>query len=223
MPVSYYAKFSLFVATHTIRYAPMFTGLVREVGEVGWLRRTDQAVQLLIEAPRIAGRVRTGESVAVNGCCLTVTAHRERQLMFDLLQESLDRTNLGALKPGDPVNLERALRVDGRLGGHFVQGHIDCTAPVLEIEEKGPDVRLDISLPAEFARYAAFKGSIAVNGTSLTIAALGPDRFTVWVIPHTLENTNLGDLEVGDAVNLEFDILAKYAERLLAGRPAADA
>jgi riboflavin synthase len=196
----------------------MFTGLVREVGEVGWLRRTDQAVQLLVEAPRIAARVRTGESVAVNGCCLTVTAHRDRQLMFDLLQESLDRTNLGGLKPGDPVNLERALRVDGRLGGHFVQGHVDCTAKVLDLDEKGADLRLDVALPPEFARYAAFKGSIAVNGTSLTIAAIGSDRFTVWIIPHTLENTNLGDLEAGDAVNLEFDILAKYAERLLAGR-----
>jgi riboflavin synthase len=198
----------------------MFTGLVREVGEVGWLRRTDQTVQLLVEAPRIAGRVRTGESVAVNGCCLTVTAHRDRQLMFDLLQESLDRTNLGALKPGDPVNLERALRVDGRLGGHFVQGHVDCTAEVLELGEKGSDLRIDIALPADFARYAAFKGSIAVNGASLTIAALGPDRFTVWIIPHTLDHTNLGDLETGDRVNLEFDILAKYTERLLAGRVA---
>ncbi len=200
----------------------MFTGLVREVGEVGWLRRTDQAVQLLIEAPRTAARVRVGESVAVNGCCLTVTAHRDRQLMFDLLQESLDRTNLGALKPGDPVNLERALRVDGRLGGHFVQGHVDCTAEVLGVEEKGADLRLDVSLPAEFARYAAYKGSVAINGVSLTVAEIGDDRFTVWIIPHTLENTNLGDLEPGDAVNLEFDILAKYTERLLSGRVAAD-
>lgn len=196
----------------------MFTGLVREVGEVGWLRRTDHAVQLLIEAPRTAGRVRIGESVAVNGCCLTVTAHRERQLMFDLLQESLDRTNLGELKPGDPVNLERALRVDGRLGGHFVQGHVDCTTKVLSTEDKGPDLRLDISLPDNFARYVAFKGSIAINGVSLTVAEIGPGSFAVWIIPHTLENTNLGDLEPGDLVNLEFDILAKYTERLLAGR-----
>lgn len=196
----------------------MFTGLVREVGEVGWLRRTDQAVQLLIEAPRTAGRARIGESIAVNGCCLTVTAHRERQLMFDLLQESLDRTNLGALKPGDPVNLERALRVDGRLGGHFVQGHVDCTAEVVGVAEKGPDLRIDIALPVAFARYVAFKGSIAINGVSLTVAEIGDDRFTVWVIPHTLENTNLSDLNTGDLVNLEFDILAKYTERLVSGR-----
>lgn len=198
----------------------MFTGLVREVGEVGWLRRTDQAVQLLVSAPRIASRVRTGESVAVNGCCLTVTAHRDKQLMFDLLEESLNRTNLGDLKPGSPVNLERALRVDGRLGGHFVQGHVDCAAKVLALEEKGPDLRIDIELPAEFAPYAAFKGSIAVNGVSLTVAAIGDRSFSVWIIPHTLDNTNLGDLEPGDRVNLEFDILAKYVERLMAGRPA---
>lgn len=196
----------------------MFTGLVREVGEVAWLRRTDQTVQLMVKAPRTAARVRTGESVAVNGCCLTVTAHRDKQMMFDLLAESLERTNLGDLRPGSPVNLERALRVDGRLGGHFVQGHIDCAAEVVGMEEKGPDLRIDIALPPEFAGYAAYKGSIAVNGTSLTIAALDAASFSVWIIPHTLENTNLGDLEPGDRVNLEFDILAKYVERLLHAR-----
>lgn len=199
----------------------MFTGLVREVGEVAWLRRTDQAVQLLVKAPQTSTRVRTGESVAVNGCCLTVTAHRDKQMMFDLLAESLDKTNLGDLKPGSPVNLERALRVDGRLGGHFVQGHIDCATEVLALEERGTDLRIDIALPEAFAGYAAYKGSIAVNGVSLTIAALGEGSFSVWIIPHTLENTNLGDLEPGQRVNLEFDILAKYVERLLATRSAA--
>ena len=196
----------------------MFTGLVREVGEVAWLRSTDQTVQLLIKAPRRAARARIGESVAVNGCCLTVTAHREGQVMFDLLAESLERTNFGRLKPGSAVNLERALRVDGRLGGHFVQGHVDCTAEVVGLEEKGSDLRLDIAVPPAFARYVVFKGSIAINGVSLTVAAVKGDRFSVWIIPHTLENTNLGDLERGDSVNLEFDILAKYVERLLAAR-----
>ena len=138
--------------------------------------------------------------------------------MFDLLAESLDRTNLGHLKPGHPVNLERALRVDGRLGGHFVQGHVDGTAQVVALEEKGPDLRIDIALPEEFARYVVYKGSIAINGVSLTVAAVNPSHFSVWVIPHTLENTNLGDLEAGDLVNLEFDILAKYVERLLETR-----
>ncbi|MGA0094180.1 MAG: riboflavin synthase [Chthoniobacterales bacterium] len=196
----------------------MFTGLIREVGQVGWLRRTDRTVQLLVNAPRTAERIRPGDSVAVNGCCLTVATHRDKQIMFDLLEESLQRTNLGDLKPGAPVNLERALRVDGRLGGHFVQGHIDCAAEVVSVAEKGADTRLEIALPEEFARYAAFKGSIAVNGTSLTIAELAPARFVVWVIPHTLEHTNLGDLEPGDRVNLEFDVLAKYVERLLDAR-----
>jgi riboflavin synthase len=196
----------------------MFTGLVREVGQVVWLRRSDRTVQLLVKGPRTATRVRIGESVAVNGCCLTVTAQREGQFMFDLLAESLDRTNIGRLKPGGPVNLERALRVDGRLGGHFVQGHVDCTAKVLAVEEKGPDLRLDIALPPEFSRYVAYKGSIAINGVSLTVAVANAEDFSVWVIPHTMEHTNLGDLEAGDLVNLEFDILAKYVERLVATR-----
>jgi riboflavin synthase len=196
----------------------MFTGLVREVGEVGWLRRTDQTVQMLIKAPRTANRAKIGESIAVNGCCLTVTAQRAGQVMFDLLAESLERTNFGSLKPGSPVNLERALRVEGRLGGHFVQGHIDCTAEVVAVEERGSDVRIDIQLPGEFARYLAFKGSVAINGVSLTVSAIDEKIFTVWIIPHTLENTNLGNLEPGDRVNLEFDILAKYVERLIDGK-----
>ena len=196
----------------------MFTGLVREVGQVVWLRRADRVVQLLVKGPHTATRVRVGESVSVNGCCLTVTAQREGQFMFDLLTDSLDRTNLGQLKPGHPVNLERALRVDGRLGGHFVQGHVDGTAQVVALEEKGPDLRIDIALPREFARYVVYKGSIAINGASLTVSAVNPADFSVWVIPHTLEHTNLGDLEAGNLVNLEFDILAKYVERLLETR-----
>ena len=196
----------------------MFTCLVREVGQVVWLRRADRVVQLLVKGPSTATRVRVGESVSVNGCCLTVTAQREGQFMFDLLTESLDRTNLGQLKPGHPVNLERALRVDGRLGGHFVQGHVDGTAQVVALEEKGPDLRIDIALPREFARYVVYKVSIAINGASLTVSAVNPADFSVWVIPHTLEHTNLGDLEAGNLVNLEFDILAKYVERLLETR-----
>lgn len=193
----------------------MFTGLVREVGEVVWLRRSGQSVQLLVKAPRTAGRTKVGESIAVNGCCLTVTAQRDGQFMFDLLGESMEKTNFRGLKPGSPVNLERALRVEGRLGGHFVQGHVDCAAEVLASDEKGADLRLDIALPGKFARYVAYKGSVAVNGVSLTVAEVQDGRFTVWIIPHTLEHTNLGELEAGDLVNLEFDILAKYVERLL--------
>ncbi len=193
----------------------MFTGLVKEVGELGWLRRNEKMVQMLLRAPRTAARARIGESVAVNGCCLTVTARRDDQMMFDLLAESLERTNLGDLKPGDPVNLERALRLDGRLGGHFVQGHVDCTARVLATEKKGADLRLDLELPPESARYVVFKGSVTVNGVSLTVADVQEKQFTVWIIPHTAEETNLGDLQPGDRVNLEFDIIAKYVERLV--------
>jgi riboflavin synthase len=193
----------------------MFTGLVKEVGELGWLRRNEKMVQMLVRAPRTAARARVGESVAVNGCCLTVTARRDDQMMFDLLAESLERTNLGDLKPGDPVNLERALRLDGRLGGHFVQGHVDVTARVLAMDKKGADLRIDLELPPEFARYVAFKGSVTVNGVSLTVADVQEKQFTVWIIPHTAEETNLGDLQPGDRVNLEFDIIAKYVERLV--------
>ncbi len=195
----------------------MFTGLIREVGRTVWLRRTETAVQLMLEAEHMATRVRTGESLAVNGVCLTVAAHRGKQVMFDVLDETLLRTNLGDLRNGDPVNLERALRLEGRLGGHFVQGHVDETGELLAAEMNGPDLRLDIGLPGSFARYVAYKGSIAVNGVSLTVAAVGDNMFTVWIIPHTREQTNLGDLRPGDRVNLEFDILAKYVERLLAG------
>jgi len=166
----------------------MFTGLVEDLGTVLWIRATDRGTQLQVSAPRIAEEIHKGDSVAVNGCCLTVTALRGRQLTFDLLQETLDRTNLRFLRRDGVVNLERALVADGRVGGHFVQGHVDCAAPVLVFEPNGTDHRLEIELPGEFSQYVADKGSIAINGISLT---------------------------VGDWVNVEFDILAKYVERML--------
>lgn len=194
----------------------MFTGLVEEVGECLWIRQTSKATQLTLAADRVARNIRTGDSVAINGCCLTVTSHRKEQLTFDLLEETLARTNLGKLRPGAKVNLERALAADGRLGGHFVQGHIDCTSKVLALKDRGADLKLEAGLPAEFARYVAWKGSICINGTSLTVAELTEESLSVWIIPHTRNATNLGRLEPGDDVNLEFDILAKYAERILA-------
>jgi riboflavin synthase len=135
--------------------------------------------------------------------------------LFDLLVETLNRTNLGALQPGSRVNLERALRADGRFGGHFVQGHIDTTAEVISAEQKGVDLNLVIRIPKGGAPYFIEKGSIAVNGVSLTVASLAPEHFGLWIIPHTLQETNLGDLKSGDLVNLEYDMLAKYAERQL--------
>ncbi|MEP6686204.1 MAG: riboflavin synthase [Verrucomicrobiota bacterium] len=193
----------------------MFTGLVEDLGTVLWIRVTDRGTQLQLSAPRIAEGIRKGDSVAVNGCCLTVSAHRGRQLTFDLLQETLDRTNLRSLRRDGVVNLERALAADGRIGGHFVQGHVDCAAPVLAFEANGTDHRLEIELPSEFSHYVAEKGSIAINGISLTVAELSEASFAVWVIPHTKRHTNLDGVEKGDWVNIEFDILAKYLERMM--------
>lgn len=196
----------------------MFTGLIEEVGTVTSTRERERSKQLQIVAPRIAKKIRPGESVAVNGCCLTLSAHRGDQLTFDLLEETLDRTNLKMLRRGSGVNLERALRADGRLGGHFVQGHVDCTSRVISFEQIGGDHRLAVELPAEFARYVACKGSIAIDGISLTIAEVSPMSFVVWIIPHTKRHTNLRRAEAGVFVNLEFDILAKYVERIISAR-----
>jgi riboflavin synthase len=154
--------------------------------------------------------------VAVNGCCLTVVARpSEGRLEFDLLEETLRRTNLGRVEIGGRVNLERALEANGRLGGHFVQGHVDCVAEIRAWEAVGLDYRLEIELPREFARYVVEKGSIAVDGISLTVAELSEESFAVWIIPHTREVTNLSAARVGGMVNLEFDMLAKYVERML--------
>ncbi len=196
----------------------MFTGLVEEVGECQWLRRTTDTTQLCLRAPGISHDLRTGDSVAVNGCCLTLTSHRKEMLSFDLLEETLARTNLKHIRPGGAVNLERSLAANGRLGGHFVQGHVDTTTTVHGVSRHGGDLRLDITMPREFSQYIAYKGSVAINGVSLTVAEVGDTTFTLWIIPHTRQATNLGSLGRGDEINLECDILAKYAERILAGR-----
>jgi riboflavin synthase len=193
----------------------MFTGLIEEVGRVLWIRAGEQGVELEITAAEIPGHVRTGESVAVNGCCLTVKAHREAQITFDLLGETLERTNLRGLRRDSPINLERPLRADSRLGGHFVQGHIDCVSEIRSFAQAGKDHRLTVKLPKEFAQFVAYKGSIAVNGISLTVAEVTPDDFTVWIIPHTRRTTNLQEARPGDLMNLEFDILAKYVARII--------
>lgn len=197
----------------------MFTGLVEELGQVVSLEQTPSGgVHLTLRAPSIAPEAQLGDSVAVNGCCLTVAAKQDGLLSFDLLQETLARTSLGGVQPGGCVNLERALAAGGRLGGHFVQGHVDCTAEILALEHKGADVRLEVALPDAGARYLVEKGSIAVDGISLTVAELRKGSFVLWIIPHTLEHTNLGGRRVGEKVNLEYDLLAKYVERMLAHR-----
>jgi riboflavin synthase len=193
----------------------MFTGLIEEIGTVVSIIGNNSGTVFRIAAPVIATSVRAGDSVAVNGCCLTVTSHLDGQITFDLLGETVARTNLRMLAAGSEVNLERALSADGRLGGHFVQGHVDCTAPVLSFEQRGSDYRLEIELPNEFAHYVAFKGSIALNGISLTVADVSAASLTVWIIPHTRQHTNLQRLSAGDWLNVEFDLLAKYVERMV--------
>ena len=201
----------------------MFTGLIQEVGTVATLDLKGKAKRLDVSATQLATKVEIGDSVAVNGCCLTVARRQADQVSFDVLQESFDRTNLKNLRAGDRVNLELALAAGERFGGHFVQGHVDCAAPILALEEKANDLRLELELPGLFAHYVAFKGSIAVNGISLTVAEVLPKSFVVWIIPHTRVQTNLAHARAGDLVNLEFDLLAKYVERMIdcsAVRPA---
>jgi riboflavin synthase len=205
----------LYVVVSSAFPEAMFTGLIEEVGNVLEIRATEHGMQLQVAASHITKKIRTGDSVAVNGCCLTLSAHSGEQLTFDLLQETLACTNLKKLRRNSPVNLERSLSTDGRFGGHFVQGHVDCAARILAFEQSGGDHRLEVKLPPEFAHYVASKGSIAVNGISLTIAEVLPESFVVWIIPHTKRHTNLDRAQVGDLLNLEFDVLAKYVERML--------
>jgi riboflavin synthase len=193
----------------------MFTGLIEEVGWARSIRTTDRGTELQITAPQVAAETAAGDSIAVNGCCLTATAIRSEHLTFDLLDETLARTNLRALRADSLVNLERALAAGARIGGHFVQGHIDCTARILALDDCGTDRRLEVELPHGFAHYAAFKGSIALNGVSLTIAELLPHSLVVCIIPHTWRSTNFSALHPGDLLNVEFDLLAKYVERML--------
>lgn len=193
----------------------MFTGLVEEIGLCEDLQRSAGSARLLIRAPGISLGVKIGDSISVNGCCLTAISIRDGIMAFDLLDETLQRTNLQDLIPGRKVNLERSLLADGRLGGHFVQGHVDATIPVVAILQQGSDLRIDFKVPPEFAAYVAYKGSVAINGVSLTIAEVTADSFAVWIIPHTASHTNLGDLREGDLVNLECDMLAKYAARIM--------
>ncbi len=200
----------------------MFTGLVIETGELLSLERTGASARLTLRAPTVGPRAEIGDSVAVNGCCLTVTVRDGEKLSFDLLAETLRVTNLGELASGSRVNLEPALGAGAKLGGHFVQGHVDTTAEVLDFSPHGSDFRLEIALPADVAQYVAHKGSIAVDGISLTVAEVrdgkggGAGSFVCWIIPHTRAVTNLATRQKGERVNLEFDLLAKYVERIVA-------
>jgi riboflavin synthase len=197
----------------------VFTGLIEEVGTVIEVSR--KANNHITVAAQLAQSVRPGDSLAVNGCCLTLSSLRGDVLGFDLLDETIARTNLKDLRSGDSVNLERALAANQRLGGHFVQGHIDSASPILAFEKCGADFRLEIELPEEFTHYVASKGSIAVNGISLTVADVLAKSFVTWIVPYTKDHTNLNRVKIGHLVNVEFDILAKYVERMLrpGGKP----
>ena len=197
----------------------MFTGIVAETGTVERIAAARAGIQLTVRARRMARGLKPGDSVAVNGCCLTVVKLTSRGpaklIQFDLLRETWDRTNLRFTKPGALVNLERPLRADGRLDGHFVTGHIDGTGKILRWERAGADRVLEIAAPAAVMRYVVQKGSIAVDGISLTVAGVTKKSFRLWIIPHTYEVTALRERRAGDAVNLEADILGKYVERLM--------
>ncbi|HWD18774.1 MAG TPA: riboflavin synthase [Verrucomicrobiae bacterium] len=199
----------------------MFSGIVEETGEVVSVTPSAQAIGLVVRAKICARGVTPGDSVAVNGCCLTVEKLARRGagglLYFSLLQESWRLTNLQSARPGAAVNLERALRVGDKLGGHFVTGHIDGMGKILRWEREGRDPVLEIGAAPAIMRYIVKKGSIALDGISLTVAEAGAKRFRVWIIPHTFDVTALRERRVGDAVNLEADMLGKYVERFVTG------
>jgi riboflavin synthase len=196
----------------------MFTGIVEETGRVVEFVPRAEAWSLRIAARAVLADLALGDSIATNGCCLTTAEFDGTSLRFDVLEETRRLTNFSALQPGSLVNLERSLRWGGKIGGHFVTGHIDALGRVEVFEPRGKDHYLRISLPGEFARYTVHKGSIAIDGISLTIAEVTADTLSVWLIPHTIEVTNLRDKRPGDPVNLEFDLLGKHVEKLLLTR-----
>jgi riboflavin synthase len=193
----------------------MFTGLVETLGTIVEIVDEPPGKRLLVAAPEIAAESAIGDSIAVNGCCLTVVLKTDEQLVFEAGPETLQRTNLGQLTAGSPVNLERSLRVGDRLGGHYVTGHIDALAELDERRDEGDWSTFWFRLPAALTRQMASKGSVAVDGVSLTLVDIEADRFSVALIPHTLAVTTLGKLRPGDRVNIETDVLAKYVERQL--------
>ena len=192
----------------------MFTGLVETQGTITDRIDSTNSGRLTLKPLQALEGISLGDSIAVNGCCLTVVKIEDQTLSFDLLQETCQRTNFKTLQPGSHVNLERSLRPIDRMGGHYVTGHIDSTAKILKWELSGCDYLLEVSLSPSFQKWMIPKGSIAIDGISLTVAEVLQDRFQVWIIPHTREVTNLSKKQVNDEVNLEFDMIAKYTEKI---------
>jgi riboflavin synthase len=205
----------------------MFTGIVEEAGTVERIKPTAKSIELTVRAGITGRNLKVGGSLAVNGCCLTAvkvaTQGKSKLVQFDLLRETWRLTNLQFVQPGSLVNLERPLRADGEFGGHFVTGHIDDVGKIIRWERAREDHVLDIAAPPEVMRYVVHKGSIAVDGISLTVNRCGADFFEVAIIPHTLEMTTLGLRQKGDRVNIEFDLIGKYVEKLLGPGPAKGA
>jgi riboflavin synthase len=193
----------------------MFTGIIEVVGRVEELRSEGGSVRLVVSAPEVAAEVRIGDSIAVNGACLTVTRTGATSVSFDAVTETLEKTALAELSIGAEVNLERAMRAGARLDGHIVQGHVDGTGRVRSLEQSGEDVRLAIDCDGEFAQLLVEKGSVAIEGVSLTVVGVEAEGFDVALIPHTLSVTTLGGLAPGRRVNLEADVLGKYVKRYL--------
>ena len=196
----------------------MFTGIVEGVGKVVSFEEKKAAWLLKLQAPEfIAETLSDGDSLACNGCCLTLVGRDANELSFELLEETIRLTSFEGVKAGTKINLERPLAANARLGGHFVSGHIDVRSKVEVFEQKGKNFYLKVAVQKEFSKYVVYKGSVAIDGISLTVAEANADSLAVWLIPHTLEVTNLSDCEAGKYVNLEFDLLAKYVEKIATG------
>jgi len=198
----------------------VFTGIIEEIGRVGAARREGGGIRLTVEAPSSSSELRVNDSVSLNGACQTVIAKSGRSFTVQAVEETLSKTTLGDFGRGTEVNLELPVRLNGRLGGHLVLGHIDCVGTIESVETKESSHMIRISFPAPFARYVIPVGSIAVDGISLTVASAGGNEFSVAVIPHTLSKTTLSHARVGMRVNLEFDVIGKYIERLVAAEKA---
>jgi riboflavin synthase len=213
---------NLQLSTFNLQHHFMFTGIIQETGTVAKITPGAKSIALTVRVKKSARGLKNGDSVAVNGCCLTATkisaSGKFKLVQFDLLQETWRLTNLQFVKPGSLVNLERPLRAGEEFGGHFVTGHVDGVGKILRWEKSGADHILEIAAPKEILRHVIHKGSIAIDGISLTVAGAGKKSFCVWIIPHTLAVTALRERKVGDAVNLEADLLGKYAEKFLAAR-----
>jgi len=193
----------------------MFTGIIEVVGQIVSIEDSGDFRTLRVQVGAILDGIKAGDSIAVNGVCLTVRTFNSGSFTADLSRETLERTSLNALHAGTTVNLERPMRADGRFGGHIVQGHVDGVGKIRSFNRDGDNWKLQVEFPEDAARYIVHKGSIAVDGISLTVASLGTSVLEVAIIPHTFENTNLRHAKTGDTVNLEFDIIAKYVERMM--------